>query len=111
MIIFVSLFLQVGLDSLMYIKRGGVRIENNGNLCYLRTINWELLGKVSVFVMFMTVAVPFLCLSANNTRTNEKTDVTMASIGNFLQAFSEVEHWSHLLTKRLYITSMLVIIL
>nr|CAB3265276.1 insulin receptor [Phallusia mammillata] len=36
---------EIGLNSLSHIKRGTVRIQNNGNLCYLKTIDWALLGK------------------------------------------------------------------
>ncbi|BHF65615.1 hypothetical protein SprV_0200862800 [Sparganum proliferum] len=38
----------IGLPSLRVIQRGGVRIDLNANLCYVRTVNWtELLGPQS----------------------------------------------------------------
>lgn len=36
---------EIGLQSLKYIEKGSVRIENNGLLCYLDTIDWSMLGK------------------------------------------------------------------
>ena len=35
----------VGLHSLTHILRGAVRIEKNSNLCYLKSINWEMIMK------------------------------------------------------------------
>jgi len=35
----------IGLQSLKYIERGSVRVENNGVLCYLGTIDWSILAK------------------------------------------------------------------
>uniref|UniRef100_A0A0X3NPX8 receptor protein-tyrosine kinase n=1 Tax=Schistocephalus solidus TaxID=70667 RepID=A0A0X3NPX8_SCHSO len=38
----------IGLPSLRVIQRGGVRIDLNANLCYVRTVNWtEILGPQS----------------------------------------------------------------
>lgn len=36
---------EVGLKSLTHIMRGAVRIEKNPNLCYVNTINWDLIAK------------------------------------------------------------------
>lgn len=35
---------EVGLSSLMYIERGGVRIEKNPKLCFVRTIDWDAIA-------------------------------------------------------------------
>lgn len=40
------LFKTIGLRSLRVIQRGGVRVDLNTNLCYVRTINWSnILGS------------------------------------------------------------------
>ena len=44
---------EIGLKSLKYIEKGSVRIENNGLLCYLETIDWSILGKVSDLLYFI----------------------------------------------------------
>lgn len=36
---------EVGLYSLTYIKRGGVRIERNPMLCYVNTIDWRVIAR------------------------------------------------------------------
>lgn len=36
---------EIGLKSLTQIMRGAVRIEKNPNLCYVETINWEMIAK------------------------------------------------------------------
>lgn len=36
---------EVGLKSLTHIMRGAVRIEKNPNLCYVNTINWDMIAK------------------------------------------------------------------
>jgi len=36
--------LEIGLDNLTHIRKGTVRIQGNRALCYLRTVNWNLLG-------------------------------------------------------------------
>uniref|UniRef100_H2YE93 Tyrosine-protein kinase receptor n=1 Tax=Ciona savignyi TaxID=51511 RepID=H2YE93_CIOSA len=38
---------ELGLGNLKYIKKGGARIQNNGQLCYLDTIDWARLGKIA----------------------------------------------------------------
>ncbi|CAK8685262.1 unnamed protein product [Clavelina lepadiformis] len=38
--------LELGFEKLRYIKKGSARIENNGNLCYLSTVDWLRLGQV-----------------------------------------------------------------
>ncbi|KAL1395916.1 hypothetical protein pipiens_010885 [Culex pipiens pipiens] len=35
---------EVGLSSLMYIQRGGVRIEKNPKLCFANTVDWDAIA-------------------------------------------------------------------
>lgn len=51
---------QLGLENLQLIHRGGVRIQKNNKLCYLDSVNWESLGKVSTLLLF----VSYLFISA-----------------------------------------------
>jgi hypothetical protein len=39
-------FQELGLYSLTDILRGGVRIEKNPLLCFVDTVNWDLIAKV-----------------------------------------------------------------
>lgn len=38
---------EVGLSSLMYIQRGGVRIEKNPKLCFANTVDWDAIAPQS----------------------------------------------------------------
>lgn len=42
---------EVGLSSLMYIPRGGVRIEKNPKLCFAKTINWDAIAPGSEIII------------------------------------------------------------
>jgi hypothetical protein len=59
------MFQELGLYSLTDILRGGVRIEKNPLLCFVDTVNWDLIAKVghpSISVCIQDKFVVFLKL-------------------------------------------------
>ena len=72
-------FVQLGLSGLEIIKRGTVRIENNENLCFLKTIDWKRLGQVPTSSWTRLLLKVFFPGFARLRWTNRKHEIQICS--------------------------------
>lgn len=71
---------EIGLTKLQKISRGGVRISENENLCFAKSINWTLI--VSEPALIEANAIPELCSSCHKSRTNPADCVILENTEN-----------------------------
>ena len=59
---------EIGLHSLTSILRGSVRFEKNPTLCYVDTIDWDIIAKAGKGGHFIKVSIFDFCISAHLNR-------------------------------------------